>query len=204
MSSQHQAQPTQHVLIHVRSLPILSNTFSYNSKPPFFLVFAFLLRYSTQHQAVIFSGHLPSSSARQGRSSNHSPNHSSNIRALPHTHCSNHHTTMKAFAIPTALLVACLISGSQAAFKLKLEKTSHPTTLSKRHILPRQNVYLELLNNVTGGSYAAQISVGTPPQKQNLAIDTGSSDVWFMESTALRCTDPYMIAYFGGCPSVCE
>lgn len=111
---------------------------------------------------------------------------------------------MESLKFCTALLIALLTSGSQAAFKLDLAKTNHPTTLSKRHVLPRQNVYLELLNNVTGGSYAAQISIGTPPQAQNLAIDTGSSDVWFMESTALRCTDPYMLSYFGGCASVCE
>lgn len=111
---------------------------------------------------------------------------------------------MKTIAVSAALAIAILASESQAAFKLKLAKTHHPTTLSKRHILPRQNVNLELFNNVTGGSYAATVSVGTPAQEQNLAIDTGSSDVWFLDSSADLCTDPYLVEYFGGCSSSCK
>lgn len=50
----------------------------------------------------------------------------------------------------------------------------------------------------------AQVTVGTPPQKQNLVIDTGSSDVWMLSSQAVVCADRRYIAYYGGCSSVCK
>jgi hypothetical protein len=111
---------------------------------------------------------------------------------------------MKTVAISAALSVALLSYGTSAAVKLSLSKQHGATTTRKRHLLPRENVFLELLNNVTGGSYAAQVTVGTPPQQQNLAIDTGSSDVWFLDSEARLCTSSRLIEYYGGCSSTCK
>lgn len=44
-----------------------------------------------------------------------------------------------------------------------------------------------LVNNVTAGSYIATVHVGTPPQTMSLVLDTGSSDVWVVSSTADVC-----------------
>jgi hypothetical protein len=110
---------------------------------------------------------------------------------------------MKTVALSTVLSGVLFSTGIEAALRLDIHKVHHPTTLSKRHILPRQNVNLELLNNITGGSYAAQIAVGNPPQPQNLAIDTGSSDVWFLDSDAPLCVDRALVRYYGGCSSSC-
>lgn len=44
-----------------------------------------------------------------------------------------------------------------------------------------------LINNITAGSYLAEVKVGTPPQTMTLALDTGSSDVWVVSSDAEIC-----------------
>ncbi|KAL7930041.1 putative aspartic endopeptidase [Trichoderma chlorosporum] len=51
-------------------------------------------------------------------------------------------------------------------------------------------VSLDALNNITGGGYYAQFSVGTPPQKLSFLLDTGSSDTWVNSVTADLCTQP--------------
>lgn len=109
---------------------------------------------------------------------------------------------MKATVLSSAISVALLAGGSQAAFKLKIAQTDQPTTLSKRYLLPRQDAHkVDLKNNFW--SYAAEVSVGTPPQSISLAIDTGSSNTWFTDSQVERCTDPKIIASKGKCKSAC-
>ncbi|KAL6901666.1 aspartic peptidase domain-containing protein [Trichoderma evansii] len=48
---------------------------------------------------------------------------------------------------------------------------------------------LDALNNLTGGGYYAEFSVGTPPQKLSFMLDTGSSDTWVNSVDADLCTD---------------
>ncbi|PNP48970.1 hypothetical protein TGAM01_v204847 [Trichoderma gamsii] len=50
-------------------------------------------------------------------------------------------------------------------------------------------VALDALNNITGGGYYAEFSVGTPPQKLSFMLDTGSSDTWVNSVDADLCTD---------------
>lgn len=50
-------------------------------------------------------------------------------------------------------------------------------------------VALDALNNLTGGGYYAEFSVGTPPQKLSFMLDTGSSDTWVNSVDADLCTD---------------
>jgi hypothetical protein len=58
----------------------------------------------------------------------------------------------------------------------------------------------ELGNNVTGGSYMANITVGTPPQSISVALDTGSADLWVLDTTADLCTEKQLQDYYyGGC-----
>ncbi|KAI1211798.1 aspartic peptidase domain-containing protein [Annulohypoxylon truncatum] len=59
----------------------------------------------------------------------------------------------------------------------------------------------ELNNNLTGGGYYAQVTVGTPPQTVDLIVDTGSSDVWILDSNANLCHSKTMQSYYGYCLS---
>ncbi|CAG8970838.1 hypothetical protein HYALB_00000815 [Hymenoscyphus albidus] len=57
-----------------------------------------------------------------------------------------------------------------------------------------------LYSNLTRGSYYIEIDVGTPPQPQRLFLDTGSSDVWLLDSAADLCLDPRLQRiHLGGC-----
>ena len=50
-----------------------------------------------------------------------------------------------------------------------------------------------------------EVNVGSPGQKQTLALDTGSSDVWLLSATADLCTDAYLQEDVGdGCASTCK
>ncbi|KAM0461874.1 hypothetical protein ACHAPV_002629 [Trichoderma viride] len=49
-------------------------------------------------------------------------------------------------------------------------------------------VALDALNNITGGGYYAEFSIGTPPQKLSFMLDTGSSDTWVNSVDADLCT----------------
>lgn len=76
---------------------------------------------------------------------------------------------------------------------------------TKRSLTARGSVTAVLNNNVTGGSYYVEVNVGTPGQKQTLALDTGSSDVFMLSSTADLCTDPEIQQDVGtGCASECK
>ncbi|KAH9988466.1 aspartic peptidase domain-containing protein [Russula compacta] len=46
---------------------------------------------------------------------------------------------------------------------------------------------ISIINEGSDTSYAAQISVGTPPQSFLLDLDTGSSDLWFASNTCQGC-----------------
>ncbi|KAI0423566.1 aspartic peptidase domain-containing protein [Xylaria sp. FL1042] len=69
------------------------------------------------------------------------------------------------------------------------------TTLRKRAGTYSQ----ELNNNLTGGGYYAEVSLGTPPQPVTLILDTGSSDVWVLDSHADLCQDRDLQYYYGTC-----
>ncbi|KAI1100998.1 aspartic peptidase domain-containing protein [Jackrogersella minutella] len=57
----------------------------------------------------------------------------------------------------------------------------------------------ELNNNLTGGGYYAQVTVGTPSQTVDLIVDTGSSDVWLLDSSSDICQSTAMQSYYGYC-----
>lgn len=68
----------------------------------------------------------------------------------------------------------------------------------------RATVTESLVNNVTYGSYFASVSVGTPGQTQNLALDTGSSDAWVVSSDAPLCTEKRLqLVYDTNCGTTC-
>ena len=63
----------------------------------------------------------------------------------------------------------------------------------------RDTVEGTLGNNITAGSYLAKVSIGTPAQQIELVIDTGSSDVFVVASTADQCNDPLLQQTDGPC-----
>ncbi|KAE9372441.1 acid protease [Stipitochalara longipes BDJ] len=75
--------------------------------------------------------------------------------------------------------------------------------LRRRNLSPRATITESLANNETGGDYIATAKVGTPAQTVTFLIDTGSSDVWMLSSTADLCTDPDLQIQdqTGGCSS---
>ncbi|KAI0141270.1 aspartic peptidase domain-containing protein [Xylariaceae sp. FL1272] len=56
-----------------------------------------------------------------------------------------------------------------------------------------------LLNNINPSAYYADVSVGTPPQKVYLIVDTGSSDVWVLDSHADLCQSSALQDRYGEC-----
>ncbi|KAI0835529.1 aspartic peptidase domain-containing protein [Hypoxylon sp. FL0890] len=112
--------------------------------------------------------------------------------------------------ILSALLAASLAAA--AATAATAADTEHsqrviPVSFSKpKGALPtlhkRAGTYSqELNNNLTGGGYYAQVTVGTPPQTVDLIVDTGSSDVWMLDSDANLCKSRSMQNYYGYCLS---
>ncbi|KAI0522302.1 aspartic peptidase domain-containing protein [Xylaria bambusicola] len=57
----------------------------------------------------------------------------------------------------------------------------------------------ELNNNLTGGGYYADVALGTPPQPVTLILDTGSSDVWVLDTHADLCQSQDLQYYYGTC-----
>lgn len=57
----------------------------------------------------------------------------------------------------------------------------------------------ELINNITGGSYMTDVTVGTPPQPISLVIDTGSSDTFVLADFADQCSDASTAYLHGPC-----
>jgi hypothetical protein len=115
---------------------------------------------------------------------------------------------MKAPTASAILSVVALGSCAFAAVTIPIAKNpeAKPKVKRGRNLLPRSAITESLQNNATGGDYIAQVTVGTPGQTQTLLLDTGSSDVWMLASTADLCTDPAVQSYYqtGGCSSTCK
>jgi predicted aspartyl protease len=115
---------------------------------------------------------------------------------------------MKAPTASAILSVVALSSYAFAAVTIPIAKSpeAKPKVKRGRNLLPRAAITESLLNNATGGDYIAQVTVGTPGQPQTLLLDTGSSDVWMLASTADLCTDPAVQSYYqtGPCSSTCK
>ncbi|RYC61444.1 hypothetical protein CHU98_g4771 [Xylaria longipes] len=62
----------------------------------------------------------------------------------------------------------------------------------------------ELNNNLTGGGYYAEVALGTPPQPVTLILDTGSSDVWVLDTNADLCQSRSLQSIYGTCLATYE
>lgn len=104
-------------------------------------------------------------------------------------------TISTAASLLSVLALSSEVAG-QRVVQLDIAKraSSPPTRLGKR-----QDFSDSIINNVTGGSYEIQTSLGTPAQSITLVLDTGSSDVWVLASDADQCTSAQLEYEYGFC-----
>ncbi|KAJ2988205.1 hypothetical protein NUW58_g4102 [Xylaria curta] len=84
----------------------------------------------------------------------------------------------------TSSLLASAASAQVVQWNIEKRSDSAPR-LSRRAGSTVEEV---ITNEKMRGGYFASCSVGTPPQKVTLQLDTGSSDIWVPASTARVCT----------------
>jgi hypothetical protein len=113
---------------------------------------------------------------------------------------------MRSSTVSTILSVAALSTGSIAAVTMNIARSPGAGRLTRRSLSPRTTITESLQNNVTDGSYMVDVTVGSTGQKLTLVIDTGSSDVWLLDSTADVCTSARIQEEVGegGCITPCE
>jgi hypothetical protein len=101
----------------------------------------------------------------------------------------------------TSTILASLAVGASAgtvSVPFVKNEFHHGASIEKRDTLD-----LEALNNITGGGYYAEFSIGTPPQNISFLLDTGSSDTWVNSKDTDLChskkaqqTNGYCMATF--------
>lgn len=96
-----------------------------------------------------------------------------------------------------------LPNGVNAFISLPVTRNGHGRETYPTHLMRRDTGTWEQMmnNNISGGGYYAQVQVGTPPQDVTLIVDTGSSDVWVLDTNADLCTSPLkqQQSQVGGC-----
>lgn len=98
---------------------------------------------------------------------------------------------MKSSAI---LAIAVLSSGSLAAVHMNIARNPSPGLKMSRRMLAKRSgtdftaSLQNEVNSIVDANYIISVQVGTPGQDINLAIDTGSSDVWVLNTTVSICS----------------
>ncbi|CAG7560794.1 unnamed protein product [Fusarium equiseti] len=100
----------------------------------------------------------------------------------------------------STILASLAVGASAGTVSVPFVKNGfhHGASIQKRETLD-----LEALNNITGGGYYAEFSIGTPPQNISFLLDTGSSDTWVNSKDTDLChsekaqqTNGYCMATF--------
>ncbi|RDA89257.1 putative aspartyl protease [Ophiocordyceps camponoti-leonardi (nom. inval.)] len=99
--------------------------------------------------------------------------------------------------LPLLPLTTLILSASAGHLSVPIHRQDHhhhppatiktTTTIATRLDRRAGSVNLEAFNNLTGGGFYAQFSVGTPPQQLSFLLDTGSSDTWVNSVEASLC-----------------
>jgi hypothetical protein len=102
----------------------------------------------------------------------------------------------------SATLVAIVVvPGALAQDVVQFQISKYLPTLrigTKTPSLHRRDALTQaLVNNITGGGYYVDVTVGTPPQKVSMVLDTGSSDAWVVSYKAPLCTNAKLQQVYG-------
>lgn len=100
-----------------------------------------------------------------------------------------------------SLSLACVTAVATSAVAQKVVSLNFARASPEHKTLrKRAGTYSqELNNNLTGGGYYTDVALGTPPQPVTLILDTGSSDVWVLDSHADLCSSEDLQSYYGTC-----
>jgi hypothetical protein len=90
-----------------------------------------------------------------------------------------------AWLLSALLLSTCLVEADVVAIEISRREVDPLHSLQSRYNAKRATISETLDNRIQ--LYQANISVGTPPQRFTVQIDTGSSDTYLMASTAPTC-----------------
>jgi hypothetical protein len=97
--------------------------------------------------------------------------------------------------------IAADLSIAQKVLPIAISRSEHASLSS---VTRRTSYTQNLSNNITGGGYYADVTLGTPPQSVRLILDTGSADVWVVSNQAQLCQSQTGQLVYGYCLATCE
>ncbi|KAK3330522.1 acid protease [Apodospora peruviana] len=97
-----------------------------------------------------------------------------------------------------ALLALASGTSAQNVVQFDLNRGLPGVRLGSAHpkLSRRATLTSDLVNNITGGAYYVDVSVGTPGQTVSMVLDTGSSDAWVVGTRANLCIDRKLQEYY--------
>ncbi|KAK2608424.1 hypothetical protein QQS21_002991 [Conoideocrella luteorostrata] len=105
-----------------------------------------------------------------------------------------------------ALLLGAAATASAGTVSIDFQKRSpvheHYQAVARSlsgRATPAGAIELLAANNITGGGYYADLSIGTPGQKLSFQLDTGSSDTWMNAADTSFCSDEDAQVKMGFC-----
>lgn len=97
--------------------------------------------------------------------------------------------------------LAAVASAGYVSIPFSQQSFSSSAALQRR---ASGDISLTALNNITGGGYYSDFSVGTPPQTVSFLLDTGSSDTWVNSVDADLCSSTTNQMRLGYCQKQCK
>ncbi|CAH0017590.1 unnamed protein product [Clonostachys rhizophaga] len=98
-----------------------------------------------------------------------------------------------------AYLLGLVAAATAGHVSIPFSRQDYSTSAALVKRQAAKDITLEALNNLTGGGYYSEFSIGTPPQKVSFLLDTGSSDTWVNSVDADVCNNKQLQARIGTC-----
>jgi hypothetical protein len=101
-------------------------------------------------------------------------------------------------ALVVAAVLATVAEAQQGVIQWDIQKRHKPQDL--RRIRRADGTVEGIIDNEsTRGGYFATCKLGTPPQSLDLQLDTGSSDIWVPDTSAMVCQNTQSGCDLGSC-----